>query len=202
MEKSMSKPSVLVRLQPGEEPVEYHSEDIIRSEFSYKVKVRLCKDDMGVESFKFIILEPPGQEKWSLIPTFATYEQARAYIWNRVSKEMNLSFAALKAAILTDSVLPNKIRGVHPPGGYMVVCSSDGYETFMHADQAILVPMDYLDNERLVRFRDCDTEKLFKHGGQFPGIELSEVIELAESRGLLDESHVEWSESYRKAKEE
>lgn len=200
MEESMSNPSIFIRPQPGMEPVEYHPNDIIRAEFGYEVKVVLRGED-GAEYFRFIPLSP--SERGGGYVEFVTYEQARAHIWNTVSKETNLSFAALKAAVLADSILPNKMKGVRPPSGYMVVCDSDGYETFMHADHAILVPLDYLDSDRIARLDSLETEKLFKHGGPFPGIELNEVIEMVESKRLLDGSHVEWMEgSYKGVKKE
>jgi hypothetical protein len=57
----------------------------------------------------------------------------------------------------------------------------------MWADDAVLVPHETLDTERKEQIREQDTEKLFKHGGSFPAIHISDLLELLEKKGLLED---------------
>ena len=69
---------------------------------------------------------------------------------------------------------------------FYIATNDDGYEWFMHADDAVLIPHNTLDSDRLESLENGDTEKLFKHGGEFPGIYISELLEELDSEGLLE----------------
>jgi len=60
---------------------------------------------------------------------------------------------------------------------YLVTTESDGLETIFHGDGCIIVPIETLDAERKECIEGLDYEKLLNHGGEFPGIYLSEIFE-------------------------
>jgi len=69
---------------------------------------------------------------------------------------------------------------------FLIVTEDDGLEWYMYFDNAIIVPLETLDSERLQRIEEGDTEKLLKHGGEFPGIYISEILETLDSEGLFE----------------
>lgn len=70
---------------------------------------------------------------------------------------------------------------------FYIVNESDGYETFLADEDAVLVPSETLDTERKELLEAGDTEKVFKHGPPFPAITLSHVLELLEKHNLLED---------------
>lgn len=70
---------------------------------------------------------------------------------------------------------------------YMVATESDGLETVFHGDGVVIVPIGTLDNERKKKLEDGDYEKLLSHGGEFPAIYLTEMLEALAESGKLDE---------------
>jgi len=69
---------------------------------------------------------------------------------------------------------------------FFLVDASDGCESFFFADDAYLVPYSTLDDERKSDIENGDySSKLFKHGGDFPAIPVSIVLEYLEENGEL-----------------
>ncbi len=66
---------------------------------------------------------------------------------------------------------------------YIVDCS---FDDFMLSEDARLVPHDTLDDARKARIKDGDTNKLFNHGGHFPGVYISDILEILDENGLLE----------------
>lgn len=69
---------------------------------------------------------------------------------------------------------------------FYIVYEGDGCETYLWADDALLVPSETLDDERKEQLEEGDTEKVFKHGGPFPCIRLSVLLDTLEKAGLLE----------------
>jgi len=72
-------------------------------------------------------------------------------------------------------------------GKFLITDLGDGCDTVMRADQIVVVPIETLDVVRRDRLEDGDYEKILKHGGEFPGIYLSEIFEILEENNLLEE---------------
>jgi hypothetical protein len=72
-------------------------------------------------------------------------------------------------------------------GKFLIADEGDGFDTIMHADRIVVVPIETLDVVRRDRLEDGDYEKILKHGGEFPGIYLSEIFEILEENNLLEE---------------
>jgi len=70
--------------------------------------------------------------------------------------------------------------------GYIVTTESDSCETIMDGEGVIIVPISTLDDERKQALEDGECEKLLKHGGEFPGIYLTELLEILEEEGRLE----------------
>lgn len=70
---------------------------------------------------------------------------------------------------------------------FLITDLGDGYDTVMHADQILVVPMETLSDKRKQQLKDGEYEKLFAHGGEFPSIYLSEIFEMLAKSGQLDE---------------
>jgi len=69
---------------------------------------------------------------------------------------------------------------------FLVTDEGDGFETILHADGIIVVPIETLDKERKEQLDEGDYSKLLKHGGEFPGIYLLEIFEMLED-GRFDD---------------
>jgi hypothetical protein len=70
---------------------------------------------------------------------------------------------------------------------YLVTTESDGLETILEGMGVLIVPVETLDGERKEQLEDGDYEKLLKHGGEFPAIYLSEILEALDECGKLDD---------------
>jgi hypothetical protein len=70
---------------------------------------------------------------------------------------------------------------------FLVTTESDGLETILEGMGVLIVPVETLDDDRKEQLEDGDYGKLLKHGGEFPAIYLSEILEALEDCGKLDE---------------
>jgi len=68
---------------------------------------------------------------------------------------------------------------------FFIVDDSDCCESFFYADDAYLVPYSTLDDERKSSIEDGEYSKLFKHGGDFPAIPMSDILDYLEETGQL-----------------
>lgn len=70
---------------------------------------------------------------------------------------------------------------------FLVTDEGDGYDTVLEADQILIVPIETLDEERRESLEHGNYEKFFKHGAEFPAIYLSEIFEMLDRDGRLEE---------------
>lgn len=73
-----------------------------------------------------------------------------------------------------------------PGKQYYLVNVNTSCEEWMPAGDAVLVPHETLGAARKERLETDDTEKIFKHGGGFPGVYIHEILEILDKNGLLD----------------
>jgi len=81
-----------------------------------------------------------------------------------------------------------------------------GGEEWMGAGDAALVPYDTLDDTRKERVASGDTDKLFRHGGTFPVVYISDILDILDQqgqlKGLIDQCRGAREELDREAREE
>jgi len=71
-------------------------------------------------------------------------------------------------------------------GRFLIADEGDGLDTVFHADSVVVVPIETLDDDRKDQLENGDYEKVLAHGGEFPGIYLSEIFEILEENNLLE----------------
>lgn len=129
----------------------------------------------------FILRNGDGTRVWKRGTINACYTKA----WDYTSNKTGLSYEALQSALLSEGVKVEK----PPAGRYVVVCESDGLETYFYADDALIVPVDELTTDRIEDLENGES-KVFKHGGPFPALRLGDLLLEAEdnSEFFLKES--------------
>lgn len=122
----------------------------------------------------FIVRNGDGTKTWRRGTLNACYAKA----WEYTSTETGLSYKALQDALLAES----GAQVDDPPftGRYVVVCESDGCETYFYADDALIVPVDELSQDRIEDLVNGES-KVFKHGEPFPHLPLSDLLAEAEN---------------------
>lgn len=70
---------------------------------------------------------------------------------------------------------------------FLIADRGDGCDTIMHADQIVIVPIETLSAGRKKTLEAGDYGKLLAHGGEFPGIYLSEIFEALDEAGKFEE---------------
>lgn len=72
------------------------------------------------------------------------------------------------------------------PYEFLVTTYSDGFETIFNAENALIVPVNLLSDERKELLRDAEYSKLLAHGGKFKCISIRDMIEKLKQHDLLD----------------
>lgn len=122
----------------------------------------------------FIVRNGAGSRVWRRGTLNACYAKA----WEYTSNKSGLSYEALQAALDAEGT---RVDTSHFTGRYVVVCESDGYETYFYAEDALIVPVDELSQDRLEDLAAGES-KVFKHGGPFPHLRLGELLIEAENQ--------------------
>lgn len=69
---------------------------------------------------------------------------------------------------------------------YLISDGSCGWEDVFFSDEAAIIPVKCLDDERIEQMRNGEFEKILKHGGSFPCIYIDELLLKADEAGILE----------------